>query len=59
VLRELCLLAGATPLALLGEGDVEPLPVDPDAVFGRQLDRQVDQEAKHIIKPKHNIAQQN
>src|SRR5207253_2657596 len=52
---KLGLAARAAPLALPGERGVEPRPVDPDAVFGRELDREVDREAERVVQTKREI----
>ena len=53
---ELGLLARARSLALLAEGHVEARPVDPDAVLGRELDRQVDREAVGVVEAERDVA---
>ena len=57
--RQLGLAPATAPLALLGQGLVEPGPVDPDAVLGRQLDRQVDREAIRVVQPERDVARQH
>ena len=55
---ELGLPAAAAALALLGERLVESQPVDGDAVFGRQLDRQVDGKAVRVVESEGDVAGQ-
>ena len=53
---ELGLLARPAALALLGEGGLEPGPVDGDAVLGGELDGQVDREAERVVEPERDVA---
>ncbi len=53
---QLGLLAAAAALPLLGERLVEPEAVDPDAVLGGQLDRQVDRKAVGVVQPERDPA---
>ena len=59
LLRELGLLSGAAPLALLGERPVEALAIEPHAVFRGQLDGQVDREAIRVVEPERDVARQD
>ena len=56
MLRELGLLARATPLALLGQGRIEALAIDRDAVLGRELDGEVDRKAEGVVEPEGDVA---
>ena len=56
VLRELRLRARAAPFALFGEGALEPVAVDGDAVLGRELDGQVDREAVRVVELERDLA---
>ena len=49
----------AAPLALLRERVLEPGEVRPDAVLGRELDRQVDREAVRVVEPERDRARQH
>ncbi len=46
LLGQFRLLAAPTPLPLLSKGRLEPLAIDPDPVFGGQLDCQVERETR-------------
>ena len=59
VLRELGLRAGPRALALFGQGDVEPVAIDPDAVLGGELDGQVDREAVRVVELERDVAGQD
>ena len=48
--RELRLCPRAAPVALLRQRSVEAVPIDGDAVFGRELDRQVDREPVRVVQ---------
>ncbi len=56
VAGELRLATAPRALALSGEGDLEPVSIDRDAVLGGQLDRQVDGEAERVVEPEGEIA---
>ena len=58
VARQLGLRPGAAPLALLGEGALEPVAIDGDAVLGGELDGQVDREAVRVVEPERDVAGQ-
>ncbi len=47
---------GATSVALLGEGNVEPGSIDLHPVLGRQLDGQVDREAVGVVELERDVA---
>jgi len=47
---------GPGPITLLRERGVEPRSIDPDAVLGGQLDRQVDRKAEGIVELEGDLA---
>ena len=57
--RELGLRARPAPLALLGEGALEAVAVDANAVLRRELDRQVDREAVRVVEAEGDLAGQH
>ena len=56
---ELRLATAARAVALIGEGDLEAGSVDRHAVFGGQLDRQVDGEAERVVEPEGHLASEH
>ena len=56
VLRELGLLPGAAPLALLGERAIEALAIEPNPALRGQLHGQVDREAIRVVEPERDVA---
>ena len=56
---ELRLAATAAALALLSQRGLEPGAIDAHAVFGGQLDRQVDREAVGVVQAKGDVAGQD
>ena len=58
VARQLGLRPGAAPLALLGEGALEPIAIDGDAVLGGDLDGQVDREPVRVVEPERDVARE-